>query len=419
MQLKAIVERYSGHIKNTGIYLLSSVLSSLFSLLINPLLAKNLSPEDYGIIGYYGGFSALFSPLIGYFILDFFLRKYFLYSPDDRLRLRNIVVKLYVIFSGLIALGCFIALYLYNYCAQVIVPTMPYAAIFILESYILTFYNLRLAEYKMAGESTKFLKLSLANGVLIASFSVLLVVILKMGAFGKMLASFTASFTVFAYCFSKYRGAIKCKIDKAIFKEIIHYSSPLVFAGLLGFFSKGYDKVLLERQGDLSNLGIYSVGFTMACYLDTFSSAVKSTFQPDVYKALAEKNFTKLLKTMLIVIGFVAFIVVSFWLVCPFLIKILFAGRYDAAIPFARILSLSILTSTIYYQISQATYGSGLSNLTLINKIIGTILTIFLYTLLIPHYGTIGAAWSVVLSYLIYALSNVILLLLNKKKFLR
>ena len=419
MGVKVKISRYYGYIKNTGVYLFASILSSLLSLLINPLLAANLSPDDYGIIGYYGGFSSLFQPLIGFFILDYFLRKYFVYSEVERINLRNIVVKLYFYFSGSIALLCFVILCFYNYSNHVIVPTLPYATVFILESYILVIYNLKLAEYKMAGESIKFLKLSVFYGVMIAICSILLVVFLKLGAWGKMLASFLASFIIFIYCMGKYRPAFRCKIDKDVFFEIIKYASPLVLAGLLGFFSKGFDKVILERQGDLHILGIYSVGFSMACYLDTFANAVKSTFQPDVYNALAEKNFRKLLKTMIVVISSVVIIVLIFLLLCPLLIKILFAGRYDAAIPYARVLSLSVITSTIYYQISQATYGSGLSNLTLINKIIGTVLTIALYSVLIPLYGSIGAAWGVVLSYLIYALSNIILLMLNRNKFLK
>lgn len=414
-----MISKYGRYLKNTGIYLFASILSSIISLLINPFLAANLSPEDYGTIGYYGGFSALFQPLIGFFILDYFLRKYFVLAENKRQELRNMVVKLYICFSGIIALGCLVLLCIYNYSSDVIVPTFPYAVIFIMESYVLTIYNLRLAEYKMAGESIKFLKLSLSYGIILAICSICLVVLLKMGALGKMLASLIASFSVFIYCLSKYKGVFKCKIEKEIFLDILRYASPLVFAGLLGFFSKGFDKVLLERQGDLQNLGIYSVGFTMACYLDTFATAVKSTFQPDTYNALAEKNLKKLLKTMIIVIGSVAIIVLVFLFLCPILITILFAGRYDAAIPYARILSLSIISSTVYYQISQATYGSGLSNLTLINKIIGTVLTIALYSVLIPKFGSIGAAWGVVVSYIVYAISNVILLAFNKKKFLK
>jgi O-antigen/teichoic acid export membrane protein len=247
----------------------------------------------------------------------------------------------------------------------------------------------------------------------------LFVVVIKWGALGKMLATLLVGILLSAYCLFSYRDVFKISIDYSRIKPIIKYSFPLVLAGTLGFFTTGFDKVLLERQKDLYSLGIYSVAVQMSGFIDVFATAIKTTFQPDIYQAISEKNMKRLTKTILLNVGLVSIIVFLFILFCPILIHLLTAGRYDASTGLARILSLSVITSTIYYQISQATYGSGLSNLTLINKIIGSVLSALLFIVMIPQFGAIGAAWSMVLSFLIYATGNVILLYINRNKFLK
>ena len=53
--------KYSAYIKNSSVYLLATIISSIIGVAINPLLALNLSPEDYAIVGYYTGYSTLFT----------------------------------------------------------------------------------------------------------------------------------------------------------------------------------------------------------------------------------------------------------------------------------------------------------------------------------------------------------------------
>ena len=184
----------------------------------------------------------------------------------------------------------------------------------------------------------------------------------------------------------------------------------------MSYFTHGYDKVLLERTGDIEMLGYYSVACSMAAYITVFANAIKSTFQPDMYKAISQRNLKKVAGVAFLVIGSVGVVVLLFIIFCPWLIKILTAGRYVQSTQMSRIVSLSVLTSTIYYQVSQFTYGTGHSKLTLINKIVGTAINIAIITMLIHNYGAIGAAWSTVIGFLVFAIGNVLMLFAIRKK---
>ena len=313
---------------------------------------------------------------------------------------------------------CLIGLYIYVLLSNVGIPFFPYALLTILQAYTGLLFAFKTAEYKIDGNSKAFFRYSVINAIANSVIAILFVVVFKGGALGKTLGTFVVSTSFFVYIIYTYRKDFRFKFDKERVISIVKYSTPLVIAGMLGFFSGGYDRVILEKQGDIYTLGIYSVAVQMSGYLNVFAVAIKSTFQPDIYKAIAEKNLSKLVKKICVIIAVVTVIVLLFIILCPIIIHLLTAGRYDESTRLTQILSLSVITSTIYYQISQVTYGSGLSNLTLINKIIGSVFSFILFSLMVPCYGVLGVAWSVVLCFIFYAIGNLILLYIYRNRFL-
>ena len=185
---------------------------------------------------------------------------------------------------------------------------------------------------------------------------------------------------------------------------------------MLGFFSNGYDRVFLERLGNVQELGYYVVGVQIAGYITIFQTTLGSTFQPDIFQSIAERNYKKLAKISTLLIGGVTIIVIIFIVAAPLVIQILTAGRYMQSVKYTQIVAFSTITSAIYYTISQVTIALGKSYLTLFNKIITSICSIALFSMLINKYQFNGAAWGLVLSFLVSAIGNLTLLAIFKSK---
>lgn len=409
------VTRLKAYISNAGIYLLASLITSLLSVLINPLLAMNMSPEDYAVVSYYTSFGTLFTPLIVFFTIDYYCRKYYIVTEDERRVLKGNLFHFFIFFSGGVSILCLLGLYIFVTTTGVSFSFYPYALLVISQLFFGVPYSFQLAEYKIAGKSKQFFFVSIIWGIANVILTLTFVVWYKGGGVGKLLATSIGSLLPFVWCIYKNRCFFKTKIDKSIIQDMLKFGLPLTLAGLLGFFTNGYDKVLLEEQGNVVALGYYAVACQMSAYLNIFSNAIKSTFQPDMFKAISQRNLKKVALVILGVILSVSFIVGIYILFSPWLVNILTAGRYVASTELSQITALSIITSTVYYQISQFTYGTGHSNITLVNKIIGVIATIVLLNVLIPSYGTYGAAWGMVISYIFYALGNIILLYTKRK----
>ena len=411
------LSRYAKYTKTIGQYFGASLIPMLVSLAINPLVAMNMSPEDYAVVGYYTSFSTLLSPLILFYMLHYYTKCYFEVDEEGRKRLRGMLVKALIWFSGIITLCCLVGLfgYISLFNQESSIPFYPYALLSIGALPITGLYSLMLTDLRMSRQSGRYLRVSLTACFLLTSLTLLFVVLCKYGAIGKLLAPLIANLVFFIYACFYYRESFKVPFDKQKFKGMLKFCLPLTIAAMLGFFSNGYDRVFLERLGNNTELGYYSVGVSMAAYISVFQSAIGNTFQPDLFQAIAQRNRNQLAKVILLLVGSTACIVVVFIVAAPLVVKILTAGRYMMSVKYTQIVALSTLTSAMYYTVSQITIALGKSKITLATKIITTLVSIMMFSVLINHYAYMGAAWGLVFSFLVSLVVNLLLLYLHTK----
>ena len=413
-----IANKIVNYVQSIGLYFSASLIPMLLNLAINPLIAINMSPQDYAITGYYTSFSTLLSPLIAFYMLHYYTKRYFEVTEEQRIELRAILFKALIYFSGFIAILCLLGLIIYIkiFNKDSTLPLMPYAAFAVLALPLTGVYSLLLVDLRMSRNSKSFFKISVANGLLLVCLNLFFVVIVKWGALGKLLAPLITNCLFFIWVCYKYRELFHFPFDKKQFSVIIKFCTPLTIAAMLVFFSNGYDRVFLERLGNIQELGYYIVGVQIAGYITIFQTALGATFQPDIFQSIANRDYKKLAKISSLLIGGVSIIVIFFIVAAPLIIQILTAGRYMQSVKYTQIVAFSTITSAIYYTISQVTIAFGKSYITLFNKIITSVFSIALFSMLINKYQFQGAAWGLVLSFLISAIGNIILLAIFKLK---
>ena len=413
-----LYKRFRIQIANFGIYFWAALIPMILSLVSNPFITKNMSPEDFAIVGYYTAFNSLFGPLINFYLLHYYTKRYFELDELGRNTLKSTLFKALIIFSLLMTGVALISLFVYTiiFNKNTQIPFMPYAVISILALPITGIYTLTLTEFRMSRQSKKFFSFSVTNSVVAIGISLLFVVTFQWGAIGKLSATLLATSLMFLYILSINRDIWNYRFDKIIFKDAILFCWPLVIASMLTFFCTGYDKVILERQDDIHALGIYSVGVTIAGYLHLFSNSINDTFQPDIYETIVKRQFSRCAKFVAMKLSIMSICVMGFIVLAPFIIDVLTFGKYVESAPYARIIAISSVTSMLYYSMSQITVALGFTSITLTNKIAGSLISIISFNYLIARYGVIGASWGVVLSYLYFFLGNATLVYWKYKK---
>lgn len=399
-------------------YFGSTLIVAIIQVCINPMMAKNLSPEDYATIGYFSSFNLLFTPIITFFLTNFYTQRYFHVSEEERENIKASVLKLAIYMSFVMAVVSLIGLYVYHVLINKSsdIPFSPYAFLTIFAIPLTGLYSLKLTEYRLKREARNFAFFTIANGILAAVLAIAFVAIIRWGAFGRLFATFLGNALVFGVMVWLERTYLRGRLDWRIVKEVFQFCWPLSIAGMLGFFNAGFDKVLLERLGNLSELGYYSVGVQIAGYLTIFSNAVNSTFQPDIYECYSKKNFKKLTMYIGIIIGSITVCALIYIVLAPFIIRLLTAGRYVYSAYYSQIIALSTITSAMYYCSCQITIVMGHTKMLLVVKTIGSILSMICFLFLIYYFQFYGAAIGNVISYIICFIINVIMLMLYKQK---
>ena len=375
----------------------------------------NMTHYDYALTGFYTSFNLLLLPVFNLMFGSYYARYFFkLKTSQEREQLGSDLLSIRIVFNIIELCFILLAFAIYAYLQKIEFPVFPYSIISFSTIMFNTIYDFFLLKLKMQKNATGFFKISVYHAFVILAFSIFLVVLLKQGALGKLLAPmFTAIiFAVFLYP----KIVSRFNFDKDLAKEALKFCWPLIASGSLGYFFTGFDRVLLVNLDDTFQLGLYNVAIMISGYLMIFQTSINNTFQPDLFNAVAQNNKKKLIM-VLGGIQILNILPITFFIVfAPIIIKLLTADRFTDAYTYARILSLRNITSGLYYSMAGIIVAYGYPRIDLISKIVGSIISIFLFKILISKFEYYGAAWGQVISFAGMTIVGIIALVLTKRK---
>ena len=400
--------------KNFSAYFFSSIVAALVGLLANPVLALKLSHSDYAVIGYYSSFTLLLTPIVTLSLQSYYARKYFMVDDVEREKIYGVLLTLFSTISAVIFIVFVLLYHLYHSKLVESIPYSPYALLSFLPIYFSSFYNLYLTDLKMKGEGGKYAVVTIANSVLSALLSILLVYSLEYGAEGRLFALLLTTILFFFY--SVLAKRVHFQWNKMIIRESLTFCWPLVVSGVLSFFFLGIDRVFLERLDDTHSLGLYNVGMQVSSYLSIFGTVLLQTFDPDLYKYTSRLEHKKVILLCVFVVIVVLLPNILFICCSKPIISLLTAGKYVDSVSFANILCLKNVTTTFAYIMSGVIIGYGFSKYELLNRSLGAIISVLLYYILISKYGFYGAAWGQCLSWLFMGFISILCLVLMFKR---
>jgi O-antigen/teichoic acid export membrane protein len=400
-KVKSIVARYKVHFKSSFLYLFSSLFPAAIGIAINPFLAKNLSPTDYAILGYFNSFSYIVLPILNFSLISYYLRNYYM-IPEERRQIVSDTILLALLVYGFIALVvvCF-TFYLYCQWCNVSFPFYPFALLTFAPIYMNNFLILFQVNCRLKREAGRYCKITIFNVLLTSLSAIILVVICKYGATGRLFATLLASLVIAVYCFKQLLG--KLQFDFVVIKEAVRFGWPLSLSAMLWYFFSGIDRAMLEKFNDAYTFGFYNVGFQISRYFTVFYTAIERTFEPDIYKAIAENKKRKLMKILAGIISLNAIPNIVFILFAPFIIGLLTYNRYTGASGYAQVLALKNITLSLAYTSSVVIVGYGFTKSELVIRVVSALTCILMYKIMIAKFGFYGAAWGQVFAFMIMA----------------
>jgi O-antigen/teichoic acid export membrane protein len=207
-------------------------------------------------------------------------------------------------------------------------------------------------------------------------------------------------------------SCVKWKIHPDLWKRILLYAFPLLFAGMAGIVNETFDRLLLRyllpRDIASAQVGIYAACYKISILMTIFIQAYKYAAEPFFFAQAKEKNakevYAKIMDYFIIIVSLI-FLVTMLYLddfILPLLVRRKEYWEGKGVIP---VLMMANLFLGVYYNLSiwykltgKTSWGAWLS---LIGAIITLVLNFWWIPLSTEHliYGYYGSAWATFICY--------------------
>jgi O-antigen/teichoic acid export membrane protein len=204
---------------------------------------------------------------------------------------------------------------------------------------------------------------------------------------------------------------VRWKIHPELWKKMLFYAFPLLFAGMAGIVNETFDRLLL-RYLLPKDIASYQVGIYAACYkisilMTIFIQAYRYAAEPFFFAQAKEKDakevYARIMDYFIIVVSLI-FLVTMLYL-NDFIMPILVGKKYWEGKGVIPVLMMANLFLGVYYNLSiwykltgKTSWGAWLA---LIGAIITLILNFWWIPLSSQHiiYGYYGSAWATFICY--------------------
>jgi len=192
---------------------------------------------------------------------------------------------------------------------------------------------------------------------------------------------------------------VKFEFDKALLKQMLKYSLPLVVLGIAGIMNQTLDKILFPflMHGNIgkAELGIYGATSKIALVMTMFTQAFRYAYEPFIFAQKKDKDslntYADAMKYYILIALFLFLGMVLYMDIFKYFIP---NSSYWVGLKVVPIVMLSFIFQGIFFNLSlwykltdRTMYGAWFS-------ILGTIIIVVLNIVLVPIYSYMGCAWA-------------------------
>ena len=396
-------EKYKLLFKDTLVFALGSLGSKLILFFLVPLYTNFLTKSEYGKAELVNTFASLVIPFSALAINEAVIR----FGMMKNGKKENVLLSSYIILASSV-----VSSFLICYVLRFYPPLADWWLYLFAHVVLSNVSEVERCYLKVKNQNKKFAIISIIQTAILALSNVLLLTVLRTGIKGYLISSIVAigSSAIITFFAAGIPGDLKtAKLDLGLLKQMVIYSSPLIFTSISWWVIHSCDKIMIERMVDDSSLGLYTAAskipslinviiaiFNQAWGLSSireFESGGDSHYYADVFD-----KFSILL--FMAAIGFTS-------IMKPFM-SIYVGKEFTDAWKYVPLL----LSSAVFYSIS-AFIGSLYSALqksinNMWTMILCAISNLLINFLCIPYLGVWGAIIGTVGSYFIIAIIRVI-----------
>ena len=398
--------------KQSLIYGLGHMLARLITFLLLPLYTHSFSQEEYGAISLAYAFIG-FALIVYRYGMDTALMKFSVQTTGMERTKHITIIIVSQIVTGIIFTFC---LYIIreHIAYWVLGVYRPDWMVFIVVILFLdSLWNLPLLILRSEEKAIPFIGFSLLNVITTMFLNILFVVYWGYGIEGVFIANIIASAIILVVSVPIIINRITLNtFDKIVFVKIFRFAIPFLPAGFFTMVMELSDRYLLEWFLGMADVGLYSAGKKMGMLGLTVVMGFNMGWTPYFLKRGQEEGarieFAKVATLFTGIMGYLS-MMVSVWIsdIMQFSIfgRTLIGAEFWNCEPIVSTILLGYFFFGTYVIQLPGVYMREITNWVPVFRIAGAITLILTSVWLIPKFGFIGAAYGVVLAFIVMNIS--------------
>ncbi|HNO01015.1 MAG TPA: oligosaccharide flippase family protein [Chitinophagaceae bacterium] len=388
------------------IYFGATAVNAILSFVIATLLTHEIAPQDYGRIYLYSAFLNFMTPFITAGILAPLSVEYFKRSHDSYSRYFTNAQLIPVLSLCLFTVLCFL---FQNPLAHFLKVKQYWIWVLPLTAWCIMIYETTQMLTRNNNKPWQFAFFAVGKTGLEMLLTILFVLAIHWSWQGRLLSAATAPLLlaiVSIWLFRRWR-LIEKQIDWKLVKQILIISSPFIFERLGVFIMNSSGQYFIDNMvvDGTAEVGLYSLGNTIAQILFLVVLSMNYAYQPHLFKKLSDGLKNRLHKTTIWYILAVAAASGLLVIGIPVLFRYFLGAKYAGAEKYALLLVIGCFMWGVYNAFQAYLIYIHKKGLILSLAIVGMFVSMLTNYFLVKKYGTVGAAYSSILTYTLMAVS--------------
>jgi len=396
------------------IYGFGSLIPKFVGFLLIPIYTRVLSPNDYGILALASVTGGILSAIYDLGQKGSISRFYHEYSGVERSKFFGTIWVFKLIFGLLLAVVLTIFGKPLFSIIFVDVPFYPFILIAVWASFFASFSIFPNTILRMEKNAIYFSALSISRFLVSTLLILYFLLVLQRGALGSLQASLIASVIFFTLYLFWLKGRVKMVFITEKLKIALRFGLPLIPHALAAWALTFIDRIMIERMIDLSQVGIYAIGYNAGFMVSLVVGAINLSWTPFFLETVKkQKEKAKIIFPPVITyyFMFITFVALGLALFSKEAVILLTTPQFFEAHKIIPVIAFGYLFQGMYFIASSGLFQQKKTALIATTTTLMAILNIGLNLILIPIYGISGAAWATAISFfvffiVIYALSQ-------------
>ena len=342
------------------------------SIIVNAILARILSAEDYGILAVITVFSTFFTTLSDMGFGPAIIQKKDL-TDDDIGDIFSLTVY--------ISLGLMFLFALLSYPISVFYGNKVYILLGVLLSISLLFNALNMVPNGILNRNKKFVSIAVRTVIVYIVSAVITIILAFLGFryYALAIQAILSAFLTFVWNYLTTRPKFKFHFKKNSILKVLNYSGYKFAFNVVNYFSRNLDNLLTGKFMGNAELGYYNKAYSLMLYpVNNLTGVVSPVLHPLLsdYQKQREIIYSKYMKVVKLLSCIGIYVAAVCFLGADEIVKILYGDNWDASIVCFKLLSIAIIAQMINASAGAIFQAIGNTKLLFINSCINTGITV-------------------------------------------